>query len=170
MTIPETEPRPMRGAGSYGQSARKAIHMPEVVWQRQVQQLAQTLGWVDWHHLRSIGTRAGVADLELLHARKRLHVRAELKAETGVMTAAQVAMFDLLKQVHRTGLTLPGVLLFVWRPSDLEHATGVLQGNRAYMLGPTCWEACRPAEVDNLGPKELRRLAELHTEYGLVPR
>lgn len=159
MTLPVHDDRPVR-------DRRQPTHMPEVVWQRQVQELARTLGWVDFHHLRSVGTRAGVPDLELLHPAKGMHVRVELKSETGTLSAAQVAMLDLLDRCHPAG----GLRLYVWRPSDLPDATGVLQGKGSHLNGPTAWDACRLAEIDSLGPKELRRLAELHLEYGLVPR
>lgn len=81
--------------------------MTEREFQRQVVELAQLLGWFWWHHHYSVGTAPGVPDLHLLRERQ---IVAELKTETGRVSAHQEAMLARYREA--------GVETYTWRPSD----------------------------------------------------
>jgi hypothetical protein len=91
--------------------------LSERAWQSRVVDLAVLRGWRMFHPFDSRRSAPGWPDLALVR-RGRL-VFAELKAEHGRLTAEQRAWLDDLRLV-------PGVLVFVWRPSDWPTVLEVL--------------------------------------------
>jgi hypothetical protein len=94
------------------------LTVPEKLWQEQVIQLANTCGW-DAHHIRPAKYGAtwktdglpGMPDLILIGQRGQGIIWAELKTNTGKLTAIQEARISQLltngEEVH------------IWRPKDL---------------------------------------------------
>lgn len=120
------------------------VKMSEAEWQGQVVDAARTFGWLDWHHLRSKGTRAGLPDLELIHRHHPRHIRVELKTVGGHLTADQQTTLDLLTQA--------GVECHVWRPSDFDVALLVLRTPSPLNV-PTLWRRCRTTEIARMPPR-----------------
>jgi hypothetical protein len=87
-------------------------------FQRQVTDLADLLGWAFYHPQLSKWSERGWPDLALVRP-PRL-VFAELKRESGKTTPHQDRWLGLLRGV-------PGVEVFLWRPSDLETIADVLR-------------------------------------------
>lgn len=85
--------------------------LTEKAWQRQIVELARTLGWHCWHCHDARRTVPGMPDLILI--RERL-LWVELKTETGKLTDNQAAFHDRLIAAGQT--------VFVWRPRDWEDA------------------------------------------------
>jgi hypothetical protein len=69
-------------------------------------------GWVVWHQLDSIGTRAGLPDLVMVRPPRVIFV--ELKSQHGRLGLWQAAAIALLERC-------PGVSVFCWRPSDWQN-------------------------------------------------
>jgi hypothetical protein len=87
-------------------------------FQRQVLDLAAIFGWSAYHPMLSKWSERGWPDLALVRP-PRL-VFAELKRETGKTTEHQDRWLGLLRGV-------PGVEVFLWRPSELEQIAEVLR-------------------------------------------
>jgi hypothetical protein len=98
-------------------------------WQRQLVDLAETLGY-QWAHFRPamrqsghwstpVSGGLGVGWPDLVLARPGRFVMVELKAEGAYLKPPQ-------KVVHHA-LRAAGVDLYTWRPSDLELAAEVLR-------------------------------------------
>lgn len=101
------------------------IPLTEAQFQRQVTELAESLGW-HWMHIGRIGKYAangakgtlGTGWPDLVLIRRGTTIYAELKAEKGTLTEDQ-------RKVHRIlGDASPHV--YVWRPWDLPSIVGVL--------------------------------------------
>lgn len=100
------------------------IPLTESAFQRQVTDLAESLGW-QWMHIGRVGKYAangakgtlGTGWPDLVLIRRGTTIYAELKVG-GTLTEAQ-------KAVHRVlGDASPHV--YVWRPTDLPQIVGVL--------------------------------------------
>lgn len=87
-------------------------------FQRQVADVAKLFGWSLYHPQLSKWSERGWPDLALVRP-PRL-VFAELKRENGKTTEHQDRWLGLLRGV-------PGVEVFLWRPSDLEQIAAVLR-------------------------------------------
>lgn len=101
------------------------IPLTEAQFQKQVLELAETLGW-HWMHIGRVGKYTangakgtlGTGWPDLVLIRRTTTVYAELKAQTGFLSEEQ-------RKVHRVlADTTPHV--YVWRPSDLPQIVGVL--------------------------------------------
>jgi hypothetical protein len=99
---------------------RRAVVLKEseAQFQRQVIDLAETLGWAVRHNADSRRTQAGEPDLELLRGATML--RWELKTDTGVVKPAQEAYIDRLNLVRF-------VYASVIRPHDMETIADTLR-------------------------------------------
>jgi len=105
-------------------ATQASIPLSEAEWQRQVVQLARSLGWRSYHTMaarRKKGwttpvTSRGFPDLLLI--RPPRIVVAELKTETGVATDEQQEWLSLFSAC--------GVEAYLWRPTDLEQIAHVL--------------------------------------------
>lgn len=93
--------------------------MTEREWQSQVVKAARLLGWTTYHTHDSRRSEPGWPDLALV--RDRL-VMAELKTDTGRLSAAQERWLDLL--------TGAGIEAYVWRPRDIDQVLAVLKRKR----------------------------------------
>lgn len=91
--------------------------MTEKDWQRQVVDLARLFGFRVFHPWLSIRSEKGWPDLALFRPGRFL--LAELKTETGKLTASQESMIADLRAA--------GVEVHVWRPTDLDHVVEVLR-------------------------------------------
>jgi hypothetical protein len=87
-------------------------------FQRQVLDLAHMFGWSAYHPMLSKWSERGWPDLAMVRG-PRL-VFAELKRENGKTTEHQDRWLGLLEAV-------PGVEVFLWRPSDLAAIAVVLR-------------------------------------------
>jgi hypothetical protein len=106
------------------------VPLNEREFQRQVTGLAELLGW-DWAHWRPAMTKRGwrtpvsgtigegMVDLLLVRGRDQRIVFAELKSERGRLTGRQQQVVDLLRDC--------GLLVCVWRPSDIDEIAAVLR-------------------------------------------
>jgi hypothetical protein len=83
-----------------------------------VRDLAKVFGWRRYHTWLAKHSPAGFPD-EVLVRPPRL-VFAELKSETGKLTPDQEEWLEELRQV-------PGVEVFVWRPSDMDEIERLLR-------------------------------------------
>ncbi len=90
----------------------------EAAFQRQVTDLARILGWSVYHPQLSKWSERGWPDLAMVRP-PRL-VFAELKRENGKTTEHQDRWLGLLRGV-------PGVEVYLFRPSDLEQVAAVLR-------------------------------------------
>ncbi len=90
----------------------------EADFQRQVVELAVSLGWTVRHNADSRRTQAGEPDLELLRGATML--RLELKGEKGVVRPAQQFYIDRLKLVKF-------VHAEIVRPRDFEALKDTLE-------------------------------------------
>ena len=99
-------------------TAVKAPPITEKEFQRQVLDLARILGWRGYHPMLSKWSERGWPDLTLIRP-PRL-VFAELKRENGKTTEHQDDWLRLLA-------TVPGIEVYLWRPSDLEDIAEVLR-------------------------------------------
>lgn len=82
-----------------------------------VRRRAEMLGWMVWHLLDPIGTRAGLPDLIMLRPPRLIF--AELKSQHGRLTGRQRVVIGLLERC-------PQVEAYVWRPSDEKEIWQVL--------------------------------------------
>ena len=134
----------------------------EAAWQADVMGTAAKFGWQVSHQLRSIGTRSGLPDLELLHPRSGVAARAELKTanlRASTLAPAQIVMLDLLAQC--------GVECAVWRPADRDAIDRWLAKPVLFDL-PQSWtwdlgSAAQPRlrEIRLLQPAELEQLVRV---------
>ena len=93
--------------------------MTEKELQAQVQQLAKLGGWQFYHTWNSIHSAPGFPD-NVMAKTPRL-VFMELKTELGKVTAAQQKWLEILA-------TVPGVEVYLFRPSEFEEIKKVLLG------------------------------------------
>lgn len=102
-----------------GQSAQRAVDLiSEKSWQQQVKDLARLLGWKTYHTYDSRRSDPGFPDLIL--ARKKRLVVAELKMEKRRLTASQLFWIDAFKEI-------PCAEVYIWRPSDLDQVQKILR-------------------------------------------
>jgi hypothetical protein len=108
----------------------KALRSSEAHWQQQVEQLAKTYGFRVYHapDNRPSGktgrvqrVEAGFPDLVLVRGPELIF--AELKTETGRVSAAQREWLQALEHV-------PGVDVYLWRPSDFDEIVARLARGR----------------------------------------
>ena len=92
--------------------------MKERQWQALVVDLARALGWRHYHTHDSRRSEPGFPDLVLVQG-ERL-VFAELKAERGRTSPTQ--------EQWLAALAATGAETYLWRPSDWDRVTAVLQG------------------------------------------
>ncbi len=99
--------------------------MPEITekaWQKQVEQLAKTLGWEVYHTFLSRWSDAGFPDLVLARASKDnksgVHF-VELKSEKGKLTISQERWRDVLLSA--------GASWYCWRPSQWDEIVEILR-------------------------------------------
>jgi len=92
--------------------------MTEKAWQSQVVAAAKLLGWKVYHPWLSIKSTAGWPDLAL--CKGRVLILAEMKREGKEPSTKQQEWLDALDRV-------PGVLTFVWKPSEWDDVVKVLQ-------------------------------------------
>lgn len=97
--------------------------------------LANMLGWTSYHTLRSRGSRAGYPDRTLV--RDRI-VFVELKREKTGPSDDQVEWLDKLATA--------GGEVYLWRPSDLDEISKVLNGR--WTLEPNRFEPCLRSGVE----------------------
>lgn len=96
---------------------KPAAPLTEKEWQRQVVQLARTLGWHRPMHIYdSRRSEPGWPDLALVRDRFLL---LELKTDTGVISAHQAGWIQRL--------TAANVEVYVVRPRHLQHVARILQ-------------------------------------------
>jgi hypothetical protein len=102
-------------------TARHAsLEITEKEWQAQVLDLARLCGWRHGYHtFDSRRSASGFPDLVLVRERV---VFAELKSETGKLSAAQVAWLEALEAA--------GAEAYLWRPSDLVDVMQTLRRRR----------------------------------------
>jgi hypothetical protein len=96
--------------------------LSEKVFAQQVVDLARLLGWSVYRTWLAVRSPAGFPDLVLAKPDRPL-VLAELKSERGRLSPAQEQWLEVLRQV-------PGICVFVWRPSDWDAIVETLQGGR----------------------------------------
>lgn len=92
----------------------------EAEWQSTVRAGFTAAGWLVYHTFDSRKSAAGFPDLTLLSPAGRL-VFAELKTDTGKVTAAQQLWLDRL--------TAGGHAAYLWRPNDWDKIQEVINGN-----------------------------------------
>lgn len=100
---------------------RGTYRQTEAEFQQQVVQLARLCGWAVFHPWLSVKSSPGWPDLALCRTGRLIF--AELKSEKGQVTVAQQLWLDLLGSVD-------GIEVYVWRPSDFEEISRVLQAGR----------------------------------------
>ena len=96
--------------------------------------------WHKWrvYHARPALTKAGrwvtamqgdigFPDLCMAHAERGLVIFAELKAEGGRLSPKQIDWIDVLGECQNGGPGA-GVLVYVWRPSDVDVIETILKG------------------------------------------
>ena len=87
----------------------------------QIRTLAKLYGWEMYFTYNSRHSPSGFPDLVLVHPQRKRLIFAELKSEQGRVTPAQ--------QEWLTALTMCGQMAEVWRPSDINWITWLLQGH-----------------------------------------
>jgi hypothetical protein len=96
--------------------------MTEKAFMAAVVKLAKMLGWEHYHTWTSIHSPRGFPDLVLARPKERDYtdlIFAELKSESGTLTAAQERWIELLRTAD--------CRVYVWRPSDLERIAEILR-------------------------------------------
>jgi hypothetical protein len=83
-----------------------------------VRDVAQAFGWRRYHTWLAKHSSAGFPDEVLVRPPRLLFV--ELKAERGTLRPDQEAWLEALRAV-------PGVEVYVWRPSDMDEIAKVLR-------------------------------------------
>ncbi len=81
-----------------------------------VRDLAQLHGWLDWHHLRSKGTRPGWPDLVLLRPPRLIF--AELKVPPNKLSPSQEVCTGMLRD--------SGQEVYVWTPDQWSEIERIL--------------------------------------------
>lgn len=98
--------------------APPSLDITEKQFTSQLVDLAKTFGWLRHHSFLAIHSPSGFPD-EVLVRGDRL-IFAELKSEKGKLTDRQEVWLEALRQV-------PGIEVFVWRPSDFERIVECLR-------------------------------------------
>lgn len=96
---------------------RSVSASPEKDFQQNVIDLARLAGWLHYHTFDSRRSAPGFPDLVL--ARGRRVIFAELKSERGTLTPEQERWLEALRAAQ-------GIETYVWRPGDWEEITEVL--------------------------------------------
>lgn len=91
-------------------------------WQRQVRELAETLGYRRYHTFDSRRSDTGFPDLVLVSAQRKRVVYLELKREQGRLTPSQA---DWIRDLAEAGAEV-----YVARPRNLQDLADVLIGHR----------------------------------------
>jgi hypothetical protein len=93
--------------------------LTEAAWMRQVTDLARIRGWKLFHPHWSMHSEPGWPDLALVRTPR--FVLSELKTDrpSSKLTAKQEEWLELLR-------TIPGIEVYVWRPSDFDDMREVL--------------------------------------------
>lgn len=108
-----------------------SLQISESDWQQRVIDLARVLGWRVHHGRPALTGRGwrtpvqghpGYVDLTL--ARPGRLILAELKTTTGLLGPEQRAWLAVLR-------TVPGIEVFVWRPTDWDQVVRILSEDRA---------------------------------------
>ena len=97
----------------------------------QVEDLLKLFGW-HWTHFRPAFSSKGYRTPIKGHkgfpdycaVRNSTCLFIELKSEKGKLIQEQVEWIDLLQQVAKVSL---GVMVFVWRPSQIDDIVGILK-------------------------------------------
>lgn len=97
------------------------IKITEKAFQAQVRHLAQTLGYLVYFTWRSTHSPAGFPDLVMCSPTQCRVVYAELKAESGRLSAKQQGWLDTLRAA--------GQEVYLWRPSDWDRIIEILKGD-----------------------------------------
>ncbi len=95
-----------------------AAAQSERAWQSRVVDYARLRGWRHFHAYSSRRSPAGWPDLALVRTGRL--VLAELKSEKGQVTRDQRAWLETLR-------TVPGLEVYVWRPSAWSEVLEVLR-------------------------------------------
>lgn len=96
--------------------------MSEASFQAKVLHLAHLFGWRTYHTHDSRRSNPGWPDVALWHPRRGQFVLAELKAQKGRVSPAQVTTLAELQQC--------GVDAYLWRPSDWPEIQALLTKGR----------------------------------------
>lgn len=94
--------------------------MPEKALLANVRNLATRHGFLVYHTHRSDKSEPGFPDLVLCKPGRLLFI--ELKSATGKVTEDQMRWLELLKR------SVPGVEVYLWRPSDWPSIATILAG------------------------------------------
>lgn len=117
------------------QRALRAVTERE--WQNQVVALAHTLGWdLTYHPYYSERSLPGWPDLVLVSVARRRTLFAELKTETGTLTAEQPTVLSTLAAA--------GNEVYLWRPSHLSEVTRILTTRTRPATTTTAWDPSSP--------------------------
>jgi hypothetical protein len=92
----------------------------EKEFQRQVLDLAAIYGWSVYHPMLSKWSERGWPDLAMVKPPR--FILAELKRESGRLSDHQVRWLAMLHDV-------PGIEVFLWRPSDLDDIAIILSNH-----------------------------------------
>lgn len=109
---PELERKCLELAGELPTSAKAIEGITEKAFMAEVQKYAKRCGWRCYHTYNSRRSQAGFPDLCM--ARSDRLIFAELKTETGELTADQSNWIEDLRKVG------PPVEVYLWRPRDWE--------------------------------------------------
>jgi hypothetical protein len=89
-----------------------------------IRALAKQHGWLTYHTQNSRKSETGFPDLCLAKAATATSagrlILAELKSRTGKVSQAQYIWLDVLAH------TIPGLEVYLWRPSDLPEIVAIL--------------------------------------------
>lgn len=85
----------------------------ERLFQEQVRKAAILTGWRIYHTWNSFRSTEGFPDCVLVHAKKKRMIVAELKSQTGIVSAKQNEWLSDFQE-------MPGLEVYVLRPSDFD--------------------------------------------------
>ena len=98
----------------------------------QVEDLLKIFGWRWTHFLAARSTKGYITPIkgykgftDYVAVRDGILLFIELKSEKGKLTPEQEIWIDMLKAVAKHSL---GIMVFVWRPSDLQEIIDILKG------------------------------------------
>ena len=91
--------------------------LPEKRFQAQIKELAMLLGWKYYHSWSSVRSPAGFPDCVLVKPPRLIF--AELKSERQYPSDHQKHWLDILSKI-------PGVEVYVWKPSDFNEIAEIL--------------------------------------------
>lgn len=127
---------------------RPAIPLQDILekdWQRQVRELAETLGYRRaYHTFDSRRSDTGFPDLVLVHPRRKRVVFLELKREKGKLSAAQASW---IRDLHCAGAEV-----YVARPRHLDALAKVLAGQWVERGNDGTWHEARGQLLLELDP------------------